>query len=267
MANEFHTLNGQCSSLVPSGPGYEGVSLDNQVCATVGAIQGQDFVNGNRFIKLSYGYSYSHVWMNFGIVVAFGAAFITALLIFTEFNTAVAGETFMVLFKHGTKSPVLDEAVENPVDEEKSSSSKSTQRNGSDVDNEAAEKAVAATPAMNNIFSWQHLQYTVPVSAGTRVLLDDVSGYVVPGKLTALMGESGAGKTTLLNVLAERVDTGVVKGDRFVNGQPLPHDFQSQSGYCQQMDTHVPTDTVREALRFSASLRQPASVSTAEKEA
>jgi ABC-type multidrug transport system ATPase subunit len=39
------------------------------------------------------------------------------------------------------------------------------------------------------------------------------------------------------------------------------------SGYCQQMDTHVPTDTVREALLFSAKLRQPASVSNAEKEA
>lgn len=33
------------------------------------------------------------------------------------------------------------------------------------------------------------------------------------------------------------------------------------------MDTHVPNDTVREALLFSAMLRQPASVPTAEKEA
>ncbi|KAG6805906.1 ATP-binding cassette multidrug transporter pdr12 [Arthromyces matolae] len=81
---------------------------------------------------------------------------------------------------------------------------------------------------MKDVFSWQHLKYTVPVSGGHRVLLDDVSVYVVPGKLTALMGESGAGKTTLLNVLAQRVDTGVVEGDRFVNGQPPPLDFQSQ---------------------------------------
>ena len=38
-------------------------------------------------------------------------------------------------------------------------------------------------------------------------------------------------------------------------------------GYCQQMDTHVPTATVREALLFSAQLRQPASVPLEEKEA
>lgn len=81
------------------------------------------------------------------------------------------------------------------------------------------------------------------------------------------MGESGAGKTTLLNVLAERVSTGVIGGDRFFNGQALPIDFQAQTGYVQQMDTHLPTTTIREALVFSARLRQPPSVSVAEKDA
>ncbi|KAJ3535372.1 hypothetical protein NM688_g6988 [Phlebia brevispora] len=80
------------------------------------------------------------------------------------------------------------------------------------------------------------------------------------------MGESGAGKTTLLNVLAERTNVGVVRGDRFVNGQALPRDFQAQTGYCQQLDTHLATSTVREALLFSAKMRQPQSVPLAEKE-
>ncbi|KAG6908741.1 hypothetical protein DXG01_003445 [Tephrocybe rancida] len=262
VANEFHTLKGTCSNLVPQGPGYEGITLANQVCTTVGSIKGQDYVDGNEFIRLSYEYSYSHVWRNFGIVVAFAIGFIAALLYFTEVNTSIAGETNMVLYKRGTKAAALNDA--DPVDEEKSLQSS---QSIADHDKEAASKALATTPTMKDVFSWQHLKYTVPVSGGHRVLLDDVSGYVVPGKLTALMGESGAGKTTLLNVLAQRTDTGVVEGDRFVNGQAPPLDFQSQSGYCQQMDTHTPTDTVREALLFSASLRQPASVSMAEKEA
>ena len=62
ITNEFHTLNGACSSLVPQGPGYENVSLDNQVCTVVGSQSGQAFVNGDTFVQLSYGYSYSHVW-------------------------------------------------------------------------------------------------------------------------------------------------------------------------------------------------------------
>src|SRR5258708_23820963 len=34
----------------------------------------------------------------------------------------------------------------------------------------------------------------------SRRLLEDVSGYVAPGKLTALMGESGAGKVSGLEI-------------------------------------------------------------------
>lgn len=62
IANEFHTLNGSCSILVPSGAGYENVSLANQVCSTVGAVAGQNFVDGNAFIRISFGYSFSNLW-------------------------------------------------------------------------------------------------------------------------------------------------------------------------------------------------------------
>lgn len=79
------------------------------------------------------------------------------------------------------------------------------------------------------------------------------------------MGESGAGKTTLLNALAERLPAGIITGDRLVDGRPVPSDFSGKTGYCQQMDIHLETTTVREALQFSAVLRQPASVSKKEK--
>lgn len=32
---------------------------------------------------------------------------------------------------------------------------------------------------------------------------------------------------------------GVITGDRFVNGNPLPKDFAAQTGYVQQMDIHL----------------------------
>lgn len=62
MANEFHTLNGPCSSLVPSGPGYEDVSIVNQVCPVVGSEPGQLYVNGQRYIELSFGYYFGKLW-------------------------------------------------------------------------------------------------------------------------------------------------------------------------------------------------------------
>ena len=50
-----------------------------------------------------------------------------------------------------------------------------------------------------------------------------------------------------------------------INRQPLPRGFQRSTGYVQQQDLHLETSTVREALRFSALLRQPASTSQQEK--
>ncbi|KUL89291.1 hypothetical protein ZTR_03795 [Talaromyces verruculosus] len=78
-------------------------------------------------------------------------------------------------------------------------------------------------------------------------------------------GSSGAGKTTLLDVLASRVTMGVVSGDMLVNGKPRDHSFQRKTGYVQQQDLHLPTSTVREALTFSALLRQPSQYSRQEK--
>jgi ATP-binding cassette subfamily G (WHITE) protein 2 (SNQ2) len=48
---------------------------------------------------------------------------------------------------------------------------------------------------MTDVFTWQHMNYKL----SDRQLLNDVSGYVAPGKLTALMGESGAGKVRAIN--------------------------------------------------------------------
>jgi len=63
-----------------------------------------------------------------------------------------------------------------------------------------AKQAIREQPKMMNTFSWQNINYVVSVSGEKRQLLDSVSGYVAPGKLTALMGESGAGKVKYLGI-------------------------------------------------------------------
>ena len=292
LTNEFHTLQGTCSTLVPSGAGYEGITIQNQACPVVGAVPGQTFVNGNRYVNLSYGYSYSHVWRNFGILVAFCVFFLFTYLSLTEITSGTAEFRSVVEFKRGAKS--APKAATSPRDVENNDGgdgdiAAATRVQGTDENQvKEAEKSLEKSLKTTDIMSWAHITYHVSVGGGERRrLLNDISGWVVPGKLTALMGESGAGKvcpslprvlllfthpirdfqTTLLNVLAHRADVGVITGDQFVNGQALPADFQAQTGYCQQMDTHEPRSTVREAVLFSAVLRQPQSVPMEEKQA
>lgn len=109
-----------------------------------------------------------------------------------------------------------------------------------------------------SIFTWRNLTYTVKNAdgSGDRKLLDNVEGYVKPGMLGALMGSSGAGKTTLLDVLAQRKTTGTIHGSVLVDGRPIPMSFQRSAGYVEQLDIHESKSTVREALEFSALLRQ-----------
>jgi ATP-binding cassette, subfamily G (WHITE), member 2, SNQ2 len=59
----MHTIDAKCATLIPQGPGYDGqVALANQVCTSVGSVQGQATVSGPRYAQLSYGYVYSHLW-------------------------------------------------------------------------------------------------------------------------------------------------------------------------------------------------------------
>jgi ATP-binding cassette subfamily G (WHITE) protein 2 (SNQ2) len=157
--------------------------------------------------------------------------FFIGLLLFTEFHTSTVAERAVVLFKQGSWS--FATKASNSSDEETSSLAEKHMEES--ITMTELETHAVIQPGLENIFSWQHIDYTIPIPGDEeRKLLSDVSGYVIPGKLTALMGESGAGKTTLLNVLSQRASIGTMCGDMFVNGQTLPQDFQSQ--------TYVPTD-------------------------
>lgn len=58
---------------------------------------------------------------------------------------------------------------------------------------------------------------------------------------------------------------GVVSGQIYVDGRLRNKGFQRKTGYVQQQDLHLATSTVREALIFSALLRQPKKVPRQEK--
>ncbi|EQC40475.1 ATPase [Saprolegnia diclina VS20] len=88
-------------------------------------------------------------------------------------------------------------------------------------------------------------------------LLKRINGYALPGTITALMGSSGAGKTTLMDVIAGRKTGGKIEGQILLNGYPVTDlAVRRATGYCEQMDIHSEAATFREALQFSAMLRQ-----------
>jgi ABC-type multidrug transport system ATPase subunit len=67
-----------------------------------------------------------------------------------------------------------------------------------------------------------------------------------------------------MTVLTQQA-TGRLEGHMKINDKNVGSSFGRSIGYCQQMDIHVETSTVREAFEFSALLRQSNSTSKKEK--
>ncbi|KAL6703888.1 hypothetical protein ACN47E_009022 [Coniothyrium glycines] len=252
LANEFHGVDFPCDQFIPNGSGYTQTG-NNFICNSQGAIVGETFVSGDRFIEIAYDYSWSHVWRNFGILLAFLFFFMITYFIAVEINSSTTNTAERLVFQRGHVPAYLQK---DGNDEEAGAAKVETDETAGDV---------SAIEEQKGIFTWRNVVYDIEIKGEPRRLLDHVSGFVKPGTMTALMGVSGAGKTTLLDALAQRTTMGVITGDMFVNGTPLDAAFQRSTGYVQQQDLHLETSTVREALQFSAMLRQPKHVSKKEK--
>ncbi|CAI7659781.1 unnamed protein product [Penicillium pancosmium] len=242
LGNEFHDQVIQCygPNLIPTGPGYMGEG--GQSCAgVVGAMPGSTSLTGDEYLA-AMSFSHSHIWRNFGINCAW----------------------WKLLGEGGRKLLIPRELQQRsnhllkPRDEEAQATEKCVST-GSDVPGASLGNDLLRN---KSIFTWKNLTYSVKTPDGDRVLLNNVQGFVKPGMLGALMGSSGAGKTTLLDVLAQRKTSGAIHGSVLVDGRPLPISFQRSAGYVEQLDIHEPYATVREALEFSALLRQPRDTST-----
>lgn len=254
LANEFHGRTIRCvnHNLIPNGPGFQD---EYQSCAGIGGARpGQTFVDGDDYLA-SLTYSHSHVWRNVGILWAFWGLFAVLTIVATMYwRSPSDGRPSLVTPRELTPTAL----VSHRVDEEAQTSEAPTLPSSTLSTSEKCEADNCQTDLIRNtsIFTWKNLTYTVKTPSGDRVLLDNVQGWVQPGVLTALMGSSGAGKTTLLDVLAQRKTEGTIRGSIMVDGYPLPISFQRCAGYCEQLDVHEPYATVREALEFSALLRQ-----------
>ena len=266
LTNEFDGRTFECSTYIPS---YPDANLENQVCSAVSAIPGYDYINGTDYIYQSFKYDNSHKWRNFGIVIGFIVFFLGVYLFLVEINKGAMQKGEIILFQQSTLRKLRREKkISEITDIESAGDSKEKAAGVYDHGNESTSSesdGVNNLAAGTDIFHWRDVCYEIQIKDETRRILNHVDGWVKPGTLTALMGASGAGKTTLLDVLANRVTMGVVSGSMFVNGRLRDQSFQRSTGYVQQQDLHLETSTVREALRFSAYLRQSREISVEEK--
>ncbi|PYH38242.1 pleiotropic drug resistance family ABC transporter [Aspergillus neoniger CBS 115656] len=258
MINEFSERRFPCAVYVPSGPGYENAPISSKICSQNGAVAGQDYIDGDRYLNVSFQYYKSHLWRNYGILLGFLFFSLALYIISSELVRAKPSKGEILVFPRG-KIPAFARRIPGVGDVESYPTSEKYAVDGENVDH------TAAIVKQTSIFHWQDVCYDIKVKGKPRRILDHVDGWVKPGTLTALMGVTGAGKTSLLDVLANRVTMGVVTGDMLIDGRMRDDSFQRKTGYVQQQDLHLETTTVREALVFSALLRQPATTPRKEK--
>ncbi|KAK7561902.1 putative ABC transporter [Phyllosticta citricarpa] len=268
MANEFYNLDIACEPpyLVPSG--VPNAAPQYQSCALEGSISGQTTVAGADYIAVAFDYFRLHLWKNLGIICAFFVILVVVNATCMELLRPNKGGRSVTLYKRGDAPATVDQNAEKPSNlrEEEAGLRPPTPLNPvCYFDSSTNSTDAFASAGHRPILTWQNLTCTIPYERGARRLLQNVQGYVKPGELTALMGASGAGKTTLLNTLSQRARVGTVRGNILVDGKPLPQSFQRATGFAEHLDIHESTATVREALNFSAELRQPREVSIEEK--
>lgn len=231
---------------VPYGGAYD--TSEYRSCTVAGSQPGDHVINGASYIEFQYAASASHIWRNAGIIIGFW--------LFFAFLAAMGFE--MNLHSSSGSKILFDQRSQQKQAPEQD-----------DVERATAPSAPEKSDYLltkQTVFTFKNINYFVHHEGKEKQLLREVSGYVKPGQLVALMGASGAGKTTLMDALSQRKDSGRLEGSIMVNGKPQGITFQRDTGYCEQNDVHEPTATVWESLMFSARLRQSYSVPDEDKQ-
>ncbi|RAH54522.1 ATP-binding cassette transporter [Aspergillus piperis CBS 112811] len=256
--NEIGSNLYACSlqNIVPRGASYNETSL--QACAVSGSVAGQLNLSGRLYLMVEYRFNYFHLWRNVAINAAFFVFFSTIVTIgmerFRHASEQMATVFYRKLPSWANASPTRPTDIEKPPYVTDSKELRP-------ISNDEI-PTIGCLDNTQNVFAWHEL--SLELDDG-RKLFHQVSGWLQPGKMTALMGMSGAGKTTLLDTLAQRIQIGRISGGLYLNGQTLPASMGRRTGFVHQNDIHLASSTVREALQLSACLRRSEAVTWEEK--
>ncbi|KAK4052986.1 hypothetical protein OIO90_004110 [Microbotryomycetes sp. JL221] len=198
---------------------------ENQACAAVGAGVGTTTVVGDSYLDIELNFTPSNTWKYFAALLGLWLAFVVLNILAVELMPLGGSSQGFLVFNRDSSSRIATKSSDDDKTQEEKESSDSENTGTRDL------------TSSQSIFTWKHLSYEV----------------------------QAGGKTTLMDVLAQRKTEGEITGEVLLDGQPLPISFQRTTGYVEQLDIRSPQATVREALEFSALLRQPRSYSDAQK--
>ncbi|XXG45432.1 hypothetical protein AAC387_Pa02g0515 [Persea americana] len=126
----------------------------------------------------------------------------------------------------------------------------------------ATGNAIKTRPMMQIAFR----DLTLTLKGKKRHLLRCVTGKLMPGRITAVMGPSGAGKTTFLNALTGKAIGCTINGLILINEKVESiHSYKKIIGFVPQDDIVHGNLTVEENLWFSARCRLSANMPQADK--
>ncbi|KAF3322103.1 ABC transporter G family member 28-like protein [Carex littledalei] len=142
------------------------------------------------------------------------------------------------------------------IEKEKAFQQQNKNTTFSEVFSQATKEKVRKRPLLEVAFK------DLTLTLGKKKLLRSITGKLIPGKVTAVMGPSGAGKTTFLNAVAGKVVAGCkVSGSVLVNGKVGNiRSYKKIIGFVPQDDIVHGDLTVEENLWFSARCRLSASM-------
>lgn len=188
MGMEFHGRDFNCApaSIIPSGPDYNDQTL--QSCASTGVRPGELSLNGDDYISSEFGFSFNNLGRDFGILMLFTVGFLVINMILVEKIDWAPSGGGALKFTQKKGAPKAG----RPTDEESIDDGATTPVAHTDQFSKEGKGLVKS----GSTFTWRDLNYIVPYKDGEKQLLNGVSGYCEPGKLTALVGASGAGKST-----------------------------------------------------------------------
>ncbi|XP_027363099.1 putative white-brown complex homolog protein 30 [Abrus precatorius] len=150
-----------------------------------------------------------------------------------------------------TQSQILRYAY-GQIAKEKAQQEKNKNLTFSGVISMATEGEVRTRPVIEVAFK----DLTLTLKGKRKHLMRCVSGKLMPGRVSAVMGPSGAGKTTFLSALAGKARGCTMTGSILINGKPESiHCYQKIIGFVPQDDIVHGNLTVEENLRFSARCR------------